>query len=45
LINERRNLLQTFEICLKYIPQIYFETLQLVRHFWYEYEAFYAIAS
>lgn len=45
LINDRRNLLQTFEICLKYIPQIYFETLQLVRHFWYEYEAFYAIAS
>jgi hypothetical protein len=45
LINDRRNLLQTFETCLKYIPQTYFATLQLVRHFWYEYEASYAIAS
>lgn len=45
LIKDRRNLLQTFEIELKYIPQIYFETLKLVRYCWYNYEANIAIDS
>lgn len=39
LLNGRRSLLDTFEIGLKYIPQTYFETLKLLRHSWYNYEA------
>ncbi|MCJ7570505.1 MAG: hypothetical protein MUO82_01300 [Candidatus Thermoplasmatota archaeon] len=39
LYEERRDFLRTFEIGLKYIPQIYFGTLKLVRHCWYNYEA------
>ena len=33
-----REMLKTFEIGLKYIPQMYFETLKLLRHLWYLYQ-------
>lgn len=33
-----RSMLNTYEIGLKYIPQIYFETIKLVRSCWYHYE-------
>jgi cobalamin biosynthesis Mg chelatase CobN len=33
-----RELCSTFEIGLKYSPQMYFETLKLLRHLWYTYE-------
>ncbi|MCX6665103.1 MAG: hypothetical protein NT038_03435 [Euryarchaeota archaeon] len=36
---ELRRLCSTFEIGLKYVPQIYFEALKLLRHLWYTYEA------
>jgi hypothetical protein len=39
LINKKRDLLGELEIGLKYIPQLFFETLKLVRHSWYNYEA------
>jgi len=39
LINNKRDLLGELEIGLKYIPQLFFETLKLVRHSWYNYEA------
>lgn len=45
LINKRRILVEKFEICLKYIPQICFETLKLLRYSWYNYEANHAILS
>jgi hypothetical protein len=45
LLSERRNLLKTFETGLKYIPQIYFETLKLARYCWYHYEANTAISE
>jgi len=45
LIKNRRTLLETFETGLKYIPQTYFETLKLVRHSWYNYEANIAITA
>jgi len=45
LIKDRRTLLETFETGLKYIPQTYFETLKLVRHSWYNYEANIAITA
>lgn len=39
LINNKRDLLGELEIGLKYIPQLFFETLKLVKHSWYHYEA------
>jgi hypothetical protein len=39
LINNKRDLLGELEIGLKYIPQLFFETLKLVRYSWYNYEA------
>ena len=45
LVKDRRTLLNTFETGLKYIPQTYFETLKLVRHSWYNYEANVAITA
>ena len=45
LLSERRNLLRTFEIGLKYIPQLYFESLKLLRHLWYEYETSIAMST
>jgi hypothetical protein len=44
IIRESRLMLRTFEIGLKYIPQIYFETLKLLRYSWYNYEANVVIA-
>ena len=38
-IKNRRNFLNTYEIQLKYIPQIFFESKKLERNLWYEYEA------
>ncbi|UCD13699.1 MAG: hypothetical protein JSW60_09100, partial [Thermoplasmatales archaeon] len=43
-IRKARHMIATFEIGLKYIPQTYFETLKLVRHLWYNYEANVALA-
>ena len=40
LLNGRREIIEQYEICLKYIPQLYFETLKLLRHSWYNYEAY-----
>ncbi len=34
-----RKMMSDFDIGLKYIPQIYYETLKTVRYFWYNYEA------
>ena len=45
LKKDTKELLSTFEIEFKYIPQIYFETLKLVRYCWYNYEANIAIDS
>jgi len=38
-----RALCSTFEIGLKYVPQMYMESLKLLRHLWYTYEASLAI--
>jgi hypothetical protein len=45
LLHERRVLLRTFETGLKYIPQIYFEALKLLRYCWYNYEASFALMT
>lgn len=45
LLHERRVLLRTFETGLKYIPQMYFEALKLLRSCWYNYETNYALYS
>ena len=39
LLQNRRELLTTFEINLKYVPQTYFESLKLLRHLWYNYQS------
>jgi hypothetical protein len=39
LIRYNKNLLKIFEIGLKYIPQLYFESQKILRNFWYNYEA------
>jgi len=43
LSKDRKTLLEQYVIELKYIPQTYFESLKLVRHSWYNYEANIAI--
>ena len=43
MLKDRRTLLSTYIIELKYVPQIYFESLKLLRHLWYSYEANIAI--
>lgn len=43
LLKDRKTLLEMYIIELKYIPQTYFESLKLVRHSWYNYEANIAI--
>lgn len=35
----RKNIFEYFSTVLRYIPQIYFETLKFLRHIWYLYEA------
>jgi len=45
IISNARNMLRTFEIGMKYIPQTHFETLKLVRYCWYNYEAYKAITT
>ena len=45
IISNARNMLRTFEIGMKYIPQTHFETLKLVRYCWYNYEANLALDS
>ena len=45
ILIESRKMLRTFENGLKYIPQTYFETIKLVRNFWYNYETNLAINS
>ncbi len=39
IVEKSRNMLATFEISLKYLPQMYFESLKLLRHEWYHYES------
>ena len=39
IVEQSRNMLVTFEISLKYLPQMYFESLKLLRHEWYHYES------
>jgi len=39
LINNRRKLISTYELNLKYIPQLLFNPLKILRNFWYNYEA------
>jgi hypothetical protein len=39
LVELSRNMIATFESSLKYVPQMYFEPLKTLRHFWYEYQA------
>ncbi|MCK4348050.1 MAG: hypothetical protein KAW47_05475, partial [Thermoplasmatales archaeon] len=39
IVEQSRNMLTTFEISLKYLPQMYFESLKLLRHEWYHYES------
>jgi len=40
---QEKFILQNFEICLKYIPKVYFEILKLLRNSWYTYEAYIAM--
>ena len=39
LLKSNKNLLKIFEIELKFIPPIYFESQKMLRNFWYNYEA------
>lgn len=39
IIENSRKLITTFEISLKYFPQIYFEALKTTHHEWYNYES------
>lgn len=39
IIENSRKMITTFEISLKYFPQIYFESLKLLNHEWYNYES------
>ena len=45
ILKQGRFILQTYEICLKYVPKIYFEILKLLRYSWYNYEAYNALES
>lgn len=37
LIEISRELITTIETSLKFVPQLYFESLKLLRHYWYQY--------
>ena len=39
IVEKTRKLITTFEISLKYFPQIYFEILKKLNHEWYNYES------
>jgi hypothetical protein len=39
IVEDAREMIITFESSLKYIPQLYFESVKLTRHHWYQYEA------
>jgi len=39
IIENSRKMITTFEISLKYFPQIYFESLKMLNHEWYNYES------
>ncbi len=43
IIQDSRDILKEYELGLKYIPQMYFESIKFLRHNWYEYEAQIAI--
>ncbi|MFH1100561.1 MAG: hypothetical protein V1726_00795 [Methanobacteriota archaeon] len=43
IIEQSREMLRTFEIGLKYIPQLFFESVKLLHHLWYQYEASIAV--
>ena len=40
LLTERRDLLSNFEIELKYIPQLFFNSEKILRNLWYKYEGY-----
>ena len=39
LIETSRELITTIETSLKFAPQLYFESLKLLRHYWYQYKS------
>jgi len=39
IVEQSRKMITTFETSLKYLPQMYFESLKLLRHEWYHYES------
>jgi hypothetical protein len=43
LLTERRDLLSNFCIELKYITQLFFGSEKVLRNFWYNYEAYFAL--
>jgi hypothetical protein len=45
LIIFRRNLISTYELNLKYIPQLSFNSLKILRNIWYNYEANVAVTN
>jgi hypothetical protein len=45
ILEQGRNILQSFEKCLKYLPKVYFEILKLLKYSWYNYEAYIALSD
>jgi hypothetical protein len=43
LIETSRELITTIETSLKFVPQLYFESLKLLRHYWYQYKSIAAL--
>lgn len=43
LIETSRELITTIETSLKFVPQLYFESLKLLRHYWYQYKSIVAL--
>ena len=39
IVEQSRKMITDFETSLKYLPQMYFESLKLLRHEWYQYES------
>ncbi len=39
VVEESREMITTLESSLKYVPQMHFESMKILRHFWYQYES------
>ena len=39
IVESSRKMITTFQISLKYFPQIYFESLKTLNHEWYKFES------